>query len=67
MPWIIHQAGLHKSGCKSGAQDELFVCLAQFCLSLDYRVADGMGVIIFLVLCLDVLGYMCGGNSSWGE
>ena len=25
------------------------------------------GVIIFLVLCLDVLGTMCGGNSSWGE
>ena len=26
-----------------------------------------MGVIIFLVLCLNVIGYMCGGNSSWGE
>ena len=25
------------------------------------------GVLIFLVLCLNVIGYMCGGNSSWGE
>ena len=24
-------------------------------------------VIIFLVLCIDILGTMCGGNSSWGE
>ena len=26
-----------------------------------------MGVIIFLVLCLNVIGMMCGGSSSWGE
>ena len=26
-----------------------------------------MGVIIFIVLCIDVLCYMCGGNSKWGE
>ena len=25
------------------------------------------GVLIFLVLCLNVIGYMCGGNGSWGE
>ena len=25
------------------------------------------GIIIFLALCLDVLGTICGGNSSWGE
>ena len=25
------------------------------------------GVIIFLVLCLNVLGTMAGGNSKWGE
>ena len=25
------------------------------------------GVIIFLVLCLNVLGTMTGGNSKWGE
>ena len=23
------------------------------------------GVLIFLVLCLNVIGYMCGGNGSW--
>ena len=26
-----------------------------------------MGVIIFLVLCLNVISYMCGGNQNWGE
>ena len=26
-----------------------------------------MGFIIFLVLCLNVIGYMCGGNGGWGE
>ena len=25
------------------------------------------GILVFLVLCIDVLGYMCGGNSKWGE
>ena len=28
---------------------------------------QSMGVIIFLVLCLNVIGTMCGGNSNWGE
>lgn len=27
----------------------------------------GVGVIVFLVLCLNVVGTMCGGNSKWGE
>lgn len=26
-----------------------------------------MGFIIFLVLCLNVIGFMCGGNSNWSE
>lgn len=28
---------------------------------------NDMGVIIFLVLCLDVIGTMCGGGDKWGE
>ena len=26
-----------------------------------------MGVIIFCVLLLNVIGQICGGNSNWGE
>jgi hypothetical protein len=26
-----------------------------------------MGVIICIVLCLNVISYMCGGNQKWGE
>ena len=36
------------------------------CAKIKFNCAM-FGVIIFLVLCLDVLGTMCGGNSSWGE
>ena len=38
---------------------EAFICGKIYCAMF--------GVIIFLVLCIDVLGTMCGGNSSWGE
>ena len=26
-----------------------------------------MGVIIFIVICLSAISYMCGGNQKWGE